>query len=177
MQLHRQMARLSDALAAVVELSRIRFRERDEILDRLRGTRRRHDEDVRRRADVCDRQDLLLEVCPAACGKARAPPHRRSDRRAAYNRRGLLWPPAAVAIVFPAPGRFSTITGCFQISLSRVASTRPTASVGPPAAGPIRSRTGRSGYAPSALQAVAAANTRKHDVANRSAFMLSRSLE
>src|SRR5206468_9305251 len=38
------------------------------------------------------------------------------------------------------------MTGCFHISFKRVASTRPIASVGPPAAGPISSRTGFDGY-------------------------------
>src|SRR4051794_27056768 len=48
---------------------------------------------------------------------------------------GVAFAAAAVAIVLPAPGRFSTITGLPQSSLSRVASTGPTLSVGPPAAG------------------------------------------
>jgi hypothetical protein len=65
---------------------------------------------------------------------------------------------AAVPICPPAPGRFSTITGCFQCSLMRCAMMRPAMSAPDPGVSGIITRTVLVGYscAP-ALKASAAA--------------------
>src|SRR5690349_2077309 len=47
----------------------------------------------------------------------------------------------------PAPGRLSTITGCFQVSISFCPRARATVSTAPPAANGTTIRTGLAGYA------------------------------
>src|SRR5258705_5528251 len=53
----------------------------------------------------------------------------------------------SVAIVPPAPGRFSTMNDCPSESVRRCANRRATTSMPPPAAKPTRMRTVFAGYA------------------------------
>jgi hypothetical protein len=58
---------------------------------------------------------------------------------------GVALATSSVPFKLPAPGRLSTITFCFSVSVMRCAMTRATTSVDPPAlCGTIR-RTGREG--------------------------------
>ncbi len=54
---------------------------------------------------------------------------------------------ASVAMLVPAPGRFSTTNGRPSRSDSHCASSRQTTSVEPPGVNPTTMRTGRDGYA------------------------------
>ena len=62
-----------------------------------------------------------------------------------------VWPSAgafavrSAAIVFDAPGRFSTTNGCFNESANFSPSMRAITSVPPPALAPTMMRTGRVG--------------------------------
>jgi hypothetical protein len=69
----------------------------------------------------------------------------RDKQRVAVGR-GLGGPESA-AIVFDAPGLFSTTKGCFIASWNLSASMRAMMSVPPPAFAPTRILTGRAGYA------------------------------
>ena len=53
---------------------------------------------------------------------------------------------AAVPICPPAPGRFSTMTGCFQCSLSRAPMMRPAMSAPEPGVSGTMMRMGLVGY-------------------------------
>src|SRR6267142_5612434 len=65
---------------------------------------------------------------------------------------------ASAPIVEPAPGRFSTITGCLQASERRCATLRATASTPPPGGKGTIIRTGLIGYGCACVQGTAMMN-------------------
>src|SRR5689334_509962 len=91
---------------------------------------------------------------------------------------GAAFATVSAARLPPAPGLFSTITGCPSAAASSLAIARAIVSVVPPADAPTRMRTGRDGYSdvwawPAPGQPAHAAAMRTADTARENARIIS----